>query len=109
MENTLSTLRDWLINDQHEYGEFGKHEIVNPTDLPRTFEMSQIKPNIFSSIIAYSTLCATGEICYGLPVHCIFQQQQGAYQRYAPCCELSGNHDMCVIVEINVAIVSIKA
>ena len=45
MENTLSTLRDWLINDQHEYGEFGKHEIVNPTDLPRTFEMSQIKPN----------------------------------------------------------------
>ena len=62
MENTLSTLRDWLINDQHEYGEFGKHEIVNPTDLPRTFEMSQIKPNIFSSIIAYSTLCATGEI-----------------------------------------------
>ena len=62
MENTLSTLREWLINDQHEYGEFGKHEIVNPTDLPRTFEMSLIKPNIFSSIVAYSSLCVTGTI-----------------------------------------------
>lgn len=62
MENTLSALRDWLINDQHEYGEFGKHEIVNPTDLPRTFEMSLIKPNIFSSIVAYSSLYATGAI-----------------------------------------------
>lgn len=62
MENTLSALREWLISDQYEYGEFGKHEIVNPTDLPRTFEMSLIKPNIFSSIIAYSSLCATGTI-----------------------------------------------
>ena len=62
MENTLLTIRQWLINDQHEYGEFGKHEIVNPTDLPRTYEMSLIKPNIFSSIVAYSTLCATGSI-----------------------------------------------
>lgn len=62
MENTLSTIREWLINDQHEYGEFGKHEIVNPTDLPRTFEMSLIKPNIFSSIVAYSSLYATGTI-----------------------------------------------
>lgn len=62
MKNTLSTFRKWLINDQYEYGEFGKHEIVNPTDLPRTFEMSQIKPNIFSSIVAYSSLCTTGTI-----------------------------------------------
>ena len=62
MENTLLTIRHWLINDQHEYGEFGKHEIVNPTDLPRTYEMSLIKPNIFSSIVAYSTLCVTGSI-----------------------------------------------
>lgn len=62
MENTLSTFREWLINDQYEYGEFGKHEIVNPTDLPRTFEMSLIKPNVFSSIVAYSSLCATGTI-----------------------------------------------
>lgn len=62
MENTLSSIRQWLINDQHEYGEFGKHEIVNPTDLPRTYEMSLIKPNIFSSIVAYSSLCATGSI-----------------------------------------------
>lgn len=62
MENTLSDIRQWLINDQHEYGEFGKHEIVNPTDLPRTYEMSLIKPNIFSSIVAYSSLCATGSI-----------------------------------------------
>lgn len=62
MENTLSSIRQWLINDQHEYGEFGKHEIVNPTDFPRTYEMSLIKPNIFSSIVAYSTLCATGSI-----------------------------------------------
>ena len=62
MENTLLSLREWLINDQHEYGEFGKHEIINPTDLPRTFEMSLIKPNVFSSIVAYSSLCATGTI-----------------------------------------------
>lgn len=62
MESTLSTFRNWLINDQHEYGEFGKHEIVNPTDLPRTFEMSLLKPNVFSSIVAYSSLCATGAI-----------------------------------------------
>lgn len=62
MENKLSTIRQWLISDQHEYGEFGKHEIVNPTDLPRTLVMSQIKPNIYTSIIAYSTLCVTGEI-----------------------------------------------
>lgn len=62
MDNTLSALRQWLISDQHEYGEFGKHEIVNPTDLPRSFEMSLIKPNIFSSIVAYSSLCATGTI-----------------------------------------------
>lgn len=62
MENTLLSVRQWLINDQHEYGEFGKHEIVNPTDLPRTYETSLIKPNIFSSIIAYSSLCATGSI-----------------------------------------------
>lgn len=61
MENTLSAFRQWLIDDQHEYGEFGKHEIVNPTDLPRTFELSSIKPNVFSSIIAYSTLYATGD------------------------------------------------
>lgn len=60
MENTLSALRQWLINDQYEYGEFGKHEIVNPTDLPRTIELSLIKPNVFSSIVAYSSLCATG-------------------------------------------------
>lgn len=62
MENTLLTFRDWLMNDQYEYGEFGKHEIVNPTDLPRTFDMSLIKPNIFSSIVAYSSLCATGTV-----------------------------------------------
>lgn len=62
MENTLSALRQWLINDQYDYGEFGKHEIINPTDLPRTYEMSLIKPNIFSSIVAYSSLCVTGDI-----------------------------------------------
>ncbi len=62
MDNTLFTLRQWLINDQHEYGEFGKHENDNPTDLPRTFEMSLIKPNIYSSIVAYSTLSVTGEV-----------------------------------------------
>lgn len=66
MKNTLSTLRQWLIKDQHEHGEFGKHEIVNPTDLPRTIEMSLIKPNIFSSIVAYSSLCATGPIPYNV-------------------------------------------
>lgn len=60
MENTLPALKQWLINDQYEHGEFGKHEIVNPTDLPRTYDMSLIKPNVFSSITAYTTLHATG-------------------------------------------------
>ena len=48
----------WLIDDQYTYGEFGRHEIVNPTETARTIETSQIKPNIFSSILACSTLIA---------------------------------------------------
>lgn len=28
---------------------------------------------------------------------------------YAPCCESSRNHNMCVVVEMNVAVVSIEA
>lgn len=62
MDNKLHKCRQWLIDDQYEHGEFGKHEIINPTDLPRTFEKSLFKPNIFSSIVAYSTLTVTGEI-----------------------------------------------
>ncbi len=62
MSSKLSKCREWLTDDQYEYGEFGKHEIVNPTDLPRTFEQSLIKPNIFSSILAYSTLTVTGDM-----------------------------------------------
>lgn len=75
MENTLLSVRQWLINDQHEYGEFGKHEIVNPTDLPRTFETSLIKPNIFSSIVAYSSLRATGTTPH--TVHAAFHEWLG--------------------------------
>lgn len=62
LKNTLDHCRQWLINDQHEYGEFGRHEIINPTDLPRTYELSLIKPNVFSSIVAYTTLLATGNV-----------------------------------------------
>lgn len=64
MNGKLINSRQWLMDDQYEYGEFGKHEIVNPTDLPRTFDKSLIKPNIFSSIVAYSTLTVTG----GVPI-----------------------------------------
>lgn len=62
MDNTLFSCRQWLFEDQHEYGEFGKHEINIQTDLQRTLEMSFIKPNIFSSIIAYYALRATGDM-----------------------------------------------
>lgn len=62
MDSKLIQCRQWLIDDQYEYGEFGKHEMLNPTDLPRTFEKSLIKPNVFSSIVAYSTLKVTGEV-----------------------------------------------
>ena len=66
MNSKLIECRQWLIDDQYEYGEFGKHEIVNPTDLPRTFDKSLIKPNVFSSIVAYSTLIVTGGVTMGL-------------------------------------------
>ena len=66
MNNNLGTYRQWLIDDQYEYGEFGKHEIGNPADLPRTFEKSLEKPNIFSSITAYSTLVVTGGVTKAL-------------------------------------------
>ncbi|MBD5540647.1 MAG: hypothetical protein HDR00_05550 [Lachnospiraceae bacterium] len=62
MDNKLLNCRKWLINDQYEHGEFGKHEIANPTDLPRTFDESLLKPNVFSSIVAYSTLIVTGKV-----------------------------------------------
>jgi len=62
MDHKLLICRQWLFHDQYEHGEFGKHEITNPTDLPKTFETSLIKPNIFSSIIAYSTLTVTGTV-----------------------------------------------
>ena len=62
MDSKLVKCRQWLVDDQYEHGEFGKHELINPTDLPRTFNESLIKPNIFSSIIAYSALTVTGEV-----------------------------------------------
>lgn len=62
MDEILTFIQMWLSQDQYEYGEFGKHEIVNPTDLPRTFEVSLMKPNIFSSLYAYYALASTGAV-----------------------------------------------
>ena len=58
-ENLLKT-QEWLINDQYEHGEWGKNESKNPTDEPRTFEFSRLKPNLFSSSQALYALIATG-------------------------------------------------
>ncbi len=58
-ENLLKA-QEWLINDQYEHGEWGKNESKNPTDEPRTFEFSKLKPNLFSSAQALYALIATG-------------------------------------------------
>lgn len=62
MNNVLNNCREWLIDDQWDHGEFGRHEVTNMTDLPRTFEASRVKPNIFTSITEFNTLIGTGGI-----------------------------------------------
>lgn len=58
----LSDCRQWLIHDQYDHGEFGKHEIAIGEIPPRDINQSRKKPNIFSSVFAYYTLIATGEM-----------------------------------------------
>ena len=62
MSNLLHEYTKWLIDDQWDFGEFGKHEVTNPTEMPREIDQSLIKPNIFSSIVAFNTLVATGSV-----------------------------------------------
>ena len=55
----FKSIQEWIINDQYQYGEWGKHEVTNPTDEPRTMELSRLKPHFFSSMYAYYSLIAT--------------------------------------------------
>lgn len=61
MENKVDTkkIHEWLIKDQYSYGEWGKHEISNPTEEPRTLEHSKLKPHFFSSMYAFYSLIST--------------------------------------------------
>lgn len=63
MSNIVKKLLEaqtWLINDQYSHGEMGRCEATNPTDDPRNFQLSRIKPNLFISSQAILSLLATG-------------------------------------------------
>lgn len=55
----LAAAHKWLIDDQYAHGEWGRCENSDPTAELRSFEISKIKPNLFTSSQAALALQAT--------------------------------------------------
>ena len=41
----IEMIHNLLIKDQYDQGEWRRHQVLNPTDEPRTFPDSEIKPH----------------------------------------------------------------